>query len=417
MTIKKRNLLVLVVISALMGALIGGGFFYFWGKSMGQITISGSEYNEYKRMKKDYSTLAELQKTIEENYYVPVDRDALFQGIYKGLFHGIGDPYSAYLTKKEYEELMISTSGEYQGIGVTVEPQENGYINVVAPIEGTPADQAGILPRDKIIRVDDEDFDASSIDMAVQRMRGKPGTPVKITVLRGMEEVDFNLIRASIVLETIKTEMLEPDIGYIRITSFEERTSDDFRKALKELVSRGIKGLVIDLRDNPGGLVDSSVEIADRLLSEGIITYTEDRRGSKVYYKSDSNHIEIPYTVLINGNSASASEILAGAIKDNEGGVLIGTRTYGKGIIQSISRLESGDAVKLTVMQYFSPNGSIIHKVGIEPDYVVEITEDDFVDGMLTRQNDRQLQKALEVLKKGDMGKTNNQGDQMNLSA
>ena len=361
--------------------------------------------------------MAELQKTIEENYYVPVDRDALFQGIYKGLFHGIGDPYSAYLTKKEYEELMISTSGEYQGIGVTVEPQENGYINVVAPIEGTPADQAGILPRDKIIRVDDEDFDASSIDMAVQRMRGKPGTPVKITVLRGMEEVDFNLIRASIVLETIKTEMLEPDIGYIRITSFEERTSDDFRKALKELVSRGIKGLVIDLRDNPGGLVDSSVEIADRLLSEGIITYTEDRRGSKVYYKSDSNHIEIPYTVLINGNSASASEILAGAIKDNEGGVLIGTRTYGKGIIQSISRLESGDAVKLTVMQYFSPNGSIIHKVGIEPDYVVEITEDDFVDGMLTRQNDRQLQKALEVLKKGDMGKTNNQGDQMNLSA
>ncbi|MGI6751195.1 MAG: S41 family peptidase [Anaerovoracaceae bacterium] len=320
MVIRKRNLLIFTIIVALIGALIGVGFFYLWGKVTGQVMVSGKDYDEYRRIKKDYSTLAELQKTIEDNYYIPVDREALFQGMYKGLFHGIGDPYSAYLNKKEYEELMISTSGEYQGIGVTVEPEESGYINVVAPIEGTPADKAGILPRDKIIGVDGEAFDASTIDMAVQRMRGKPGTSVKIRVLRGVRELDFQLIRASIILETVKTEMLGNNIGYIRITSFEEHTAENFKKAIKSLETDGAQGLIIDLRDNPGGLVDSSVEIADFLLPEGIITYTEDRHGRKVYYRSDAEHLKMPYVVLVNGNSASASEILAGAIKDNEGG-------------------------------------------------------------------------------------------------
>lgn len=401
MMIRKRNLLILVVVTVLVGALLTGGSFFAWSHATDQMILSSEEYKEYKQMKKDYSTLAELQETIEKHYYIPVDRDALFQGMYKGLFQGIGDPYSAYLTKKEYEELMISTSGEYQGIGVTVEPEESGYINIVAPIEGTPADKAGILPRDKIIRVDDEAFDATTIDMAVQRMRGKPGTPVNITVLRSGKELEFQLTRAKIIMETVKTELLEPDIGYIRITSFEDHTAKDFEKALRDMEFQGVKGMVIDLRDNPGGLVDSSVKIADALLPEGIITYTEDRQGEKIYHKSDSKHTKIPYVMLINGNSASASEILAGAVKDYKQGAIVGTRSYGKGIIQSIAQLESGDAVKMTVMQYFSPKGNVIHQVGVEPDFTVGISEEDYVDGSLPRENDRQLQKALEILKKG----------------
>lgn len=390
--IKKRNFIFIVIVSILVGVLLTGGLLYFLGlASGGYVAITGEEYDNYKATKQKYSKLAELEKYIEDYYYVPVDGDALEEGMYKGLFWGLNDPYSAYLTAEEYEEILISTTGEYQGIGVTIAPDESGYINVVSPIEDSPAQKAGVKSGDKIIGVEGKSYDGSTIDGAVAAMRGKPGTKIDISVLRAGEMLEFSITRANIVMQTVKSSVLEDNIGYIRITSFEEKTAEDFKNHLREMEMKGVKGFVLDLRNNGGGLVDSSVEIADMLLEEGIITYTEDRKGEKHTYNSKSGATKLPYVVLINEGTASSSEILTGAIKDNEGGKIVGTTSYGKGIIQSIEKLSNGDAVKMTVMQYFSPKGNAIHNIGIEPDETVELLAED--------ETDKQLERAIELLK------------------
>lgn len=388
---KKRNFIFIIVIAVLVGALATGGAVYFVGyASGGYMAITNDEYDNYKVMKEKYGRLAELEQYIQEKYYVPVDDDKLMEGMYKGLFWGIGDPYSSYLSEAEYNEIMISTTGEYQGIGVTIAPDDTGLINVVSPIDGSPAAKAGIKTKDKIISVGGKVYDGSTIDQAVAAMRGKPGTKVDLVILRGNEEMEFTITRANIVMQSVRSEVLDGNIGYIRISSFEEKTAEDFKQQLRDLELKQVKGLVIDLRDNGGGLVESSIKVADLLLDDGVVTYTEDRKGKKDYYKSESGKTTLPYVVLINGGTASASEIITAAIKDHKGGKIIGTTSYGKGIIQSIEKLSNGDAVKLTIMQYFSPDGNVIHKVGIEPDVVVEALAED--------ETDKQLEKAIEML-------------------
>ncbi|MGI6727394.1 MAG: S41 family peptidase [Anaerovoracaceae bacterium] len=369
-----------------------------YGLLTDQTCISQEEYKEFKKLQANYSELAELQKLIEEKYYIPVETQKLYEGMYKGLFSGIGDPYSAYLTKDEYDELMISTTGEYQGIGVTIAPDEADYINVVAPMDGSPAEKAGVKSGDKIIAVNGASFSGKTIDAAASAMRGKEGTKVKIKVLRGTETIDMEIIRAKITLETVHSEMLDNKIGYIRISSFEEHTANDFGEAIRNMELSDAKGLVVDLRDNPGGLVDVSVKVADYLLPEGIVTYTENRKGEKKYFKSKEGATDLPFVLLINGGSASASEIVAGAIKDYKAGDIVGVTSYGKGIIQEIIPLDNGGATKLTIMQYFSPKGSVIHQVGIKPDYEVALSEQDYVNGLLPKEKDKQLQKAIELL-------------------
>lgn len=396
--LKKRNLAILLIIALCSGLIFMAAGNQVYGIVTDRIGLSAAEYEDYQRIKKNYGQLDELQQLIEQKYYIPVDGSKLYEGLYKGLFAGIGDPYSSYLTKQEYEDLMIATSGEYEGIGVTIAPDKQGYITVVAPIDDTPAFKAGIKPEDKIIAVDGVEYNGESIDAAASAMRGEGGTTVKIKILRGEDSKELEIIRAKITMNTVKGEMINDSIGYIRISSFEKRTADDFSEALRNMEIGGAKGLIIDLRDNPGGLVDVSVEIADTLLPEAVITYTEDRKGNKNYYKSDGAATSIPYVLLINGGSASASEIVAGAVKSNEAGKIVGTTSYGKGIIQEIVQLSSGDATKLTVMQYFAPHGEQIHEKGVEPDYVVELKDEDFTDGILLKENDRQLQKAMELL-------------------
>ncbi len=388
---KKRNFIFIIVIAVLVGALATGGAIFFVGyASGGYIAITNDEYADYKLMKEKYGKLAELEKYIQDKYYVPVDEDKLKEGMYKGLFWGIGDPYSAYLTEEEYNDIMISTTGEYQGIGVTIAPDDNGLINVVSPIDGSPAESAGIKTGDKIISVAGKTYDGSSIDQAVAAMRGKPGTKVDLVILRGENELEFSITRANIVMQSVRSEVLDGNIGYIRISSFEEKTAEDFKQQLRDMELKQVKGLVIDLRDNGGGLVESSIKVADLLLEEGVVTYTEDRKGKKEYYKSEPGRTKLTYVVLVNGGTASASEILTGAVKDHKAGKIVGTTTYGKGIIQSVEQLSSGDAVKLTIMQYFSPDGNVIHKVGIKPDVEVEAMAEDTTD--------KQLEKAKELL-------------------
>ena len=388
---KKKNFIFIVIIAVLIGAMITGGAIFLVGyASGGFVAITNDEYDHYKLMKEKYGKLAELEQYIQDKYYIPVDEKKLTEGIYKGLFWGIGDPYSAYLTEEEYNNIMISTTGEYQGIGVTIAPDDNGLINVVSPIDGSPAAKAGIRTGDKIISVGGKPYDGSSIDQAVAAMRGKPGTKVDLVVLRGNDEMEFSIIRANIVMQSVRSEVLDGNIGYIRISSFEERTAEDFKQQLRDMELKRVKGIVIDLRDNGGGLVETSVQIADMLLDEGVVTYTEDRKGEKEYYRSNAGSTDLPYVILVNGGTASASEILTAAVKDHKAGKIVGTNTYGKGIIQSIEQLPNGDAVKLTIMQYFSPNGNVIHKVGIKPDVEVEELAEDTTD--------KQLEKAVELL-------------------
>ncbi|MDD3168890.1 MAG: S41 family peptidase [Eubacteriales bacterium] len=388
---KKRNFLFIIVIAALVGALATGGAVYFVGyASGGYMAITNDEYDNYKMMKEKYGRLAELEQYIQEKYYIPVDENELMKGMYKGLFWGIGDPYSAYLSEEEYNEIMISTTGEYQGIGVTIAPDTSGLINVVSPIDGSPAEAVGIRTGDKIISVGGTVYDGSTIDQAVAAMRGKPGTKVDLVILRGNKELAFSLTRANIVMKSVRSEVLDGNIGYIRISSFEEKTAEDFKQQLRDMELKQVKGVVIDLRDNGGGLVESSIEVADLLLDEGVVTYTEDRKGNKDYYNSESGKTTLSYVVLINGGTASASEIITAAIKDHKGGKIVGTNSYGKGIIQSIEKLSNGDAVKLTIMQYFSPNGNVIHKIGIAPDVELEALAED--------ETDKQLDKAVELL-------------------
>lgn len=384
--LKKRNLILIMILALLLGMVGMAVYDLAHGKITDEKAISSADFEEYQRLKNDYAKLDELKDLINRKYYIEIDEEKLYEGIYKGLFAGIEDPYSAYLTKKEYEDLMIAASGEYEGIGVTIAPDKQGFINVVAPFDDSPAYKAGIKPEDKILEVDGQEYSGETIDAAAAAMRGKSGSSVALKILRGSETMELDIKRANIVMETVKSEIIEDNIGYIRISAFEKNTAKDFNEVLRNYEIMGLEGLIIDLRDNPGGLVDVSVNVADALLPEGIITYTEDKNKNKQYYKSDANATTIPYVILINGASASASEIVAGAVKGNEGGALVGTISYGKGIIQEILELKDGDATKMTIMQYFSPKGEQIHGEGVTPDYVVEDPE-------------AQLKKAVELLK------------------
>jgi carboxyl-terminal processing protease len=362
---RKRSLALIIIIFMVIAAVGTGAIIFLGGLSTGSLVmISKSEYQTYQAAKDKYATLTDLENYINENYYVPVDQKALQEGMYKGLFLGIGDPYSSYLTKKEFDDIMMTSSGEFQGIGVTISPDENGFINVIAPIEDTPAERAGIKSGDKIVKVDDKEYSSVTINEAVTAMRGEPGTKVLITVLRKGKLVEYNLTRSNIILKSVKSEVLENGIGYIHITTFDEKTGEEFRNHLKDLQAQKVTSIILDLRDNPGGVVDASVEVADILLGAGVITYTEDRAGNKEYYKSDANKLDLPFVVLINKGSASASEILAGAIKDFKAAKIVGETSFGKGIIQRITPYET-----------------------------------DYVNEVLPRENDKQLQKAIELLK------------------
>lgn len=385
MNMKKSVFVVLLLVAALLGgAATFGSMTMLRASGTGAVTISADEYNKLTYMNDKYAKAEQLWKIVQENYYQEISDEQIEEGLYKGIFESTGDIYSGYMNEAEWNTWESSMTGEFEGVGVTFMENDEGDYVVISTMKDSPAEKAGLLPGDILTKVDGEEYDdITEMSMAI---RGDSGTDVTVTYMRDGKEGSVTMTRAKIESQTVESEVLDGNIGLITISSFEMKTSDDFEAALKEMESKGVKGVIIDLRNNGGGLVNSCVEIADLLLDEGTVMYTEDQKGNREYTYTEAGRTPLPYVVLVNENTASASEILSAAIQDNAGGKIIGTVTFGKGIIQNSAPLGNGTGYKLTVLQYFSPNGHKIHGVGVTPDIIVEGEEE-------------QMQKAIEQFK------------------
>ena len=345
------------------------------------------------------SKVSLIKSSIDRYFLNEYDEKTMEEGIYKGIVQSLDDPYSTYYSSEELKELREKTEGIYYGIGAYVsidKETEGGMITKVMP--GSPAEEAGVKDNDIIVKVDDESVLGLSITDIVTKIKGPNNTQVTLTLFReGVPEyVEIPVTRKKIETPTVISEMMEDDIAYIQITEFDSVTTQQFAEALTNAKEAGMKGLILDLRDNPGGNLTDVINISRMLLPRGLIVYTEDKNGSRQEYRCDgANEIQQPMVVLVNGNSASASEILSGAIKDYKKGTILGTTTYGKGIVQKIFGVTDGSALKLTVSHYYTPNGNDIHGVGIEPNETLEFD----VDACLEDGTDNQLERALEILK------------------
>lgn len=368
------------------------------GASKNVVTQSGkSVLNEDSVTK-----INELSAYAKLYYYNDIDIEEVQDSMYAGMIEGLGDKYSVYYDEEDFAELQVSTTGQYYGIGAGLTQDLTTMIVTINKVyAGTPSEAAGLKKDDIIVSVDGIDGTSMEVSELVKHIRGEKGTAVKIEVFRPStgEYLTFDVERADITLPSVEYQMMENNIGYIWIDSFETETAHQFEAALADLEAQGMKGLILDVRYNPGGMVSSVVQILDDILPEGLLVYTEDKAGNREEYTSSGKtYLDIPLAVLINGDSASASEILAGAIKDYNYGTLIGTTTFGKGIVQTIFPLSDGDALKLTTAKYFTPAGNYIHEVGIEPDIVLEYEYLNPEGEEYEEQYDNQILKAIEVL-------------------
>ncbi len=336
-----------------------------------------------------------IYNTLDQKYVDEIDKKDVIDGIYKGMAYGIGDIYTTYLNEDEYQEFLESSQGLFDGIGLEITVNENNNLVIVGIMENGPSYNSGIMVGDIILKVDGQDIQGLTINDVVKSLKGEKGTHVNVTVLRPEEnkEYTFDIVRNEVKIDTIEKGLFD-NIGYIRIIKFGKDTYDDFVKAYNELRNE-CEGLIIDVRDNPGGLFDASDNIADFLLPEGLTVYTVDKNGTREDFYSDKNCIDIPFCMLVNENSASASEILAGAVSDTDAAKLIGKKTYGKGLVQGIFDLNDGTALKITIQKYYTPSGVCIQGKGIIPDYEVENP----VGADFCTEEDYQFQKALEVIK------------------
>lgn len=339
-----------------------------------------------------------IQDTINQYYLNDVDREQLENGIYSGLVDSLEDPYSVYYSEEELKELQMSTEGIYYGIGAYISKAvTDGYCTISGVIENTPAEEAGLRAGDIIYEVGGVSTQGMETTEVVALIKGEEGTQVVLTLIREGENdyLEIPVERRKIESPTVSSEMLDEDIAYIQITEFDDVTEDQFAEALAECKGKGMKGLILDLRSNPGGNLSTVCEIARMLLPEGMIVYTEDKYGNRDEYTCDgTRQLQVPAVVLVNGYSASASEILAGAMKDYKIATIMGTTTFGKGIVQRVIALSDGSAVKLTVSKYYTPNGNNIHEKGIEPDIEVDFDAEAYYDEGI----DNQLQEAVSHL-------------------
>lgn len=353
------------------------------------------------RLSKDASSeekVEALKKLIDEKYMGEVDEDALKEGLYKGYVQGLDDPYSVYYDEEETKELYETTEGEYSGIGAVLSQDlKSGVITLVQIYEDSPADKAGLKDEDILTKVGTLDVTGMDLSEVVTYIKGEKGTEVELTVLRGedADEVTVTAVRDTVEAQTVEYEMLEDQIGYLAVSEFDSVTYGQYEEALEALSDQGMEGLVVDLRNNPGGNLNTVCDMLDLVLPEGTIVYMEDKEGKRQTYSSDDAHqLDVPMAVLVNGNSASASEIYAGAIQDHKAGTIVGTQTYGKGVVQQIFDLGDGTSVKLTIAEYFTPKGRSINGEGVTPDLEVEYEPDE-----KDPEADNQLEAAAEAVK------------------
>lgn len=342
-----------------------------------------------------------LEKLIDQEYLGEVDNDEMAEGVYAGLVYGLGDVYSRYYTADEYAQETASTDGAYAGIGVSIQKNKNGGVQIAECYEGGPGAEAGLQTGDVITAINDTDVTDMELSDVVSLIRENKDKTIVLTVFRENEEKsrEISVDVTDVELPSVFGEMLDKKTGYIQITQFTGVTPQQYKDMFAELKDKGMERLVIDLRDNPGGLLTSVCDILREILPEGLIVYTEDKYGNREEETCDGkNKLDMPLAVLLNENSASASEIFAGAVQDHGVGTIVGTTTYGKGVVQELRQLSDGSAVKLTVSNYYTPNGNSINKVGIKPDVEVKLASVLLNKDEITHEEDNQLQKALNVI-------------------
>ena len=391
--------IMLIIITVLITALVTTIVIYNFVIKSGKIAIKSEDNSSLSGLE---ATLASFRSVLEEKYMGEIDDEALIEGAIKGYVSALGDPYTTYYTKEEMDELMEETTGNYVGIGIyMVKDTENNQIMVLSPIKNSPAEKAGIQPGDYIIEVDGKQCTGDDFSTISNEIKGEVGSTVKLKIKREDKTLDFEIKRENVTVNPVEGKVLEGNIGYIEFSSFDEDTAEEFKNKFNELKSNGITSLIIDLRNNGGGIVDEALEIAGYAVDKGTtLLYEVDKDGKETEEKSKVDKIiDMPIVILVNENTASSSEILAGALKDLGKAKIVGTKTYGKGVIQQILTLGDGSGLKITTEEYLTPNRTKINKVGIEPDEKVELPET--VKNILSveEKDDTQLQKAIELLK------------------
>ena len=346
----------------------------------------------------------EIEALINAYYLDEIDAQQIEDTLYTGMVAGLDDPYSVYYTQEQLESMEEATSGEYSGIGAALsQDPDTKEISVVSCFEGTPAEEAGLLPGDVITGWNGNPVSDMELSELVSKIKTDPDEHLTLSIERDGEELEVELTRRAVEVPTVEYEMLGDQIGYIRLLEFDEVTAQQFEEAMSDLESQGMEKLIIDVRNNPGGVLQTVCDMLDQFLPEGLIVYTEDKNGKRTEYTSDEEHqFTKPLAVLVNGNSASASEIFAGAIQDYGIGTIVGTTTFGKGIVQKIFYLSDGTGLKLTMAKYYTPKGHDIHKKGIQPDVEVELDEDLQNQSSISHEEDNQLKKAISVLQEQD---------------
>ena len=395
---KVYKIIMLVVLVAFITFFVTsiGMYQYFTTDGFGKRAVAKAKESE-----EIVETLDQYRRIIDKYYLGYIDEEKLKEGAISGYIEGLGDEYTEYISKEDMADYMADTMGNFVGVGIyMVQDTETNRIMVLSPIKGGPAEKAGLQPGDYIISVDGVEYSGEQMTEASNNIKGEEGTTVKIEILRGNETLNFELTRENIKVNPVEGEVLEDDIGYITFSSFDEGTADEFKSKFEELQGQGITSLIIDLRNNGGGIVDEALNIANYILDkDSVILYEVNKSNEEEVEKTtDDPIINMPIVVLTNGNTASSSEILAGALKDHGKATIVGTKTYGKGVIQQIITLSDGSGLKITSEKYLTPNRTEINKVGIEPDEEVELP--DSVTNVLNveRSEDTQLQKAIEVL-------------------
>ena len=391
--------IMIITLTAFITFLITTIFGYHYiSDGNGKLMLLGTDVAD-----EDIETLLQTYREIIDEYYLgEINEEDLKEGAVRGYVEGLGDPYTEYISKEEMEEYMQDTLGNYVGIGIYMTTNtQNGHIVVLATMKGSPAETAGLKPGDEIIKVNDEDCTTKNSTEVSNKIKGEEGTTVKLEILRDNQTLTFEVKRENIKVNPVEGKVLSDNIGYIKFTSFDETTAEDFKATYQDLAKQNIKSLIIDLRNNGGGLVEQAVDIADYFLEKDqVILYEVDKKQNEILEVSENDPIiNMPVVILTNENTASASEILAGALKDYGKATIVGTTTYGKGVIQEILTFKDGSGLKITTKEYQTPNHNKINKVGIQPDEVVKLPDTVEDESDIPEDQDTQLQKAIEILK------------------